>query len=71
MSAPNSIPEEHLANVCKRGQGEACCRYAALTPGTGYTCEKFTDLGPYLNQRLAAGQLRSKGDNCPGLPDPH
>lgn len=67
----NSVAEatyptkEDMDNLCLAGHGENTCRY--LTIGVkGPSCEKHSDLGPFLDRRVQAGLMEAKGDNCPG-----
>lgn len=60
---PN-LTDEHVNGVCRPGTEEAC-RY--LTAGSkGWSCEKHTPLGDTIDERVAAGTFRAKGDNCEG-----
>lgn len=66
---PNSradLTDTWTKRVCKIGQGHACCRYLTISGG-GWNCEKHSDLGRYLDQRVAAENMNARGDNCPGL----
>jgi hypothetical protein len=70
------IPDGHLRGVCRAGSAEATCRYIAGTPA-GLQCAKHEDvLSGIIDERVAAGQMRAQGDNCPGIiednkaPDP-
>lgn len=51
--------------VCKTGQGAACCRYLTISPD-GWSCEKHSVFAATLDARAAAGQMRARSDNCPG-----
>lgn len=57
---------EKVKEICKMGQGEACCRY--LTAGAGgFHCEKRTALGRILDARVAEGRMTARGDCCEGV----
>lgn len=61
----NVISEEHLLNVCKRGQKE-CCAYIGFGPD-GWECLKVKPgMKATIDARLAEGSMRAKGDNCAG-----
>lgn len=55
---------EHIEQVCKIGQGAACCKYP-LMGMEGWCCGK---LDPYLKRLIdaAAHRMKAKGDNCEG-----
>lgn len=56
---------EHIKNVCRIGQGIACCRY--LTVGqNGWNCEKHTGLQFLLDERVRKKTITARGDNCEG-----
>lgn len=55
-----------VRSVCKVGQGHACCRYLTMAPD-GWSCEKLTATGRYLDSRVAAETIVARGDNCDGL----
>lgn len=61
------ITDEWTKSVCKIGQGADCCRYLTLSV-KGWDCEKHTDLGRYLDARVATKTITARGDNCLGLP---
>lgn len=61
-----AISQKHLDTVCKRGQGEECCRYLCIDR-SGWMCAKLTPLKTTFDERVADGKMRSKGDNCEGL----
>lgn len=61
------IPEKHLKEVCKVGQGNACCRYI-VADSTGITCAKNNpSLKKTLDHRVASNQMIAMADNCIGL----
>lgn len=59
------LTSDHIKNVCKIGQGELTCSYL-LMGADGYRCCKGTEIENIILQRLAAGTMKSKGDNCEG-----
>jgi hypothetical protein len=56
---------EQVRNICKAGQGNACCRYLVIGP-MGFECVKSTDLKDYLDARVAMETMVARGDNCEG-----
>lgn len=64
MTVAGVIDKERLYNVCKVGQGAACCRYISASKD-GICCEKFTGLGRMIDLRVH--EMTAKGDNCEGL----
>lgn len=61
-----TVPSNREAHdLCKVGQGAACCRYLAMSV-RGWSCEKLTPLGRLLDARVERGEMNARGDNCPG-----
>lgn len=60
---------DHVQNVCKIGQGAACCKY--LVMGTkGFECLKVTEWGKDLiDDNWVKTVHVSQGDNCDGVKD--
>lgn len=56
---------EYAKEICKMGQGQECCRYLTMHPD-GFSCEKHGELRKYLDCRVIAGTITSRGDNCEG-----
>ena len=56
---------EQVKNVCKAGQGNACCRYLVIGIH-GFECVKQTDMREYLDARVAMETMVARADNCPG-----
>jgi hypothetical protein len=56
---------EHVKNVCKVGQGNACCRYLVIS-ADGFECMKGTDMKAYLDARVAMETMVARADNCDG-----
>ena len=64
---PEYPNDDYVKDICKIGQGAACCRYLALSGGV-WSCEKSVPQQKmYLDQRVADGSINARGDNCPGL----
>ena len=64
-----SLTKEQIDDVCKMGQGAECCRYL-YADGDGMHCGKVVPaMQAMIDQRVAAGLMRSVGDNCEGVPD--
>jgi hypothetical protein len=57
--------KEYLNEVCKIGQGHACCRYI-VAGADGITCAKLTYLKDTIDARVAAETFTARGDNCEG-----
>jgi hypothetical protein len=67
VTLPANFTDEHRRDVCRIGQGAACCRY--LTVGVqGWCCEKRTSLRHTLDARVS--QMTAQGDNCDGIFEP-
>lgn len=61
------IPKEHVAAKCQPGT-KSCCRYL-MFGGEGFLCGKVNSkLRKFADDR--AEQMRAKGDNCEGYPQP-
>jgi hypothetical protein len=56
---------DHVKNVCKVGQGNACCRYLVIS-ASGFECVKKTDMKAYLDARVAMETMIARADNCDG-----
>lgn len=58
--------DAEVKSLCKIGQGDACCRY--LTMGSdGWGCAKLSrELRKQIDERVTAGTMNAKGDNCSG-----
>ena len=58
----------HVEEICKVGQGAACCRF--LVGGAeGLRCAKlYPELAEQIERRHAVGAMIARGDNCPGKP---
>ena len=59
------IPDLHLKEACKIGQGNACCRYLTVGPD-GFECAKNTSLKCLLDRRVQKNLIVAQGDNCDG-----
>lgn len=59
------LTADHIKNTCKIGQGELTCGYL-LIGLDGYRCCKGTEIENIILQRLAAGTMKAKGNNCEG-----
>jgi hypothetical protein len=60
------IPQEHLKEVCKIGQGDKCCRYV-YADGDGIQCAKLDDaFRTMIDTKVALGLFVAIGDNCGG-----
>ena len=63
---PTFPDDEWTRQVCRIGQGQACCRYLTMSPA-GWSCEKYGSLKAHLDRRVAANSITAQGDNCEGL----
>ena len=60
------MTEQHLTATCRPGTAE-CCRYLAVG-ASGWLCLKLdASLRAHRDARVAAGTMRARGDNCPGV----
>jgi hypothetical protein len=70
MSAKSQkdYPDDTWArDVCKAKQGAACCRYLTLGGDpVGWSCAKHSWLRSFIDNRVALGTMKARGDNCPG-----
>jgi hypothetical protein len=48
-----------VRDVCKRGQGAACCRYLVIAPG-GWSCAKHSALRELIDERFLAGTMTAQ-----------
>ena len=59
------IPDEHLREVCKIGQGNECCRYI-LCGRNGFECGKRDTLKKFIDDQVLGNEMAAQGDNCDG-----
>lgn len=57
---------KYLSEVCKIGQGKACCRYI-VAGAKGIECAKTTSLKPTIDARVES--MVAQSDNCDGVTD--
>ena len=57
--------EAYVREVCRIGQGHACCRYLTMGAG-GWDCAKNTSIRRILDERVVMENIVARGDNCPG-----
>ena len=63
------MTDEYLKDVCKLGQGEACCRYIGVGIGRGFWCAKSDpELKKTIDQLVH--NMNAQGDNCSADPNP-
>lgn len=62
-----NIPELHLREVCKIGEGGETCRYIGLSDG--FTCLKHSSLKETLDSQVKRNAITAQGDNCDGPKD--
>lgn len=61
------LPEEHLKEICKLGQGSLACRFLIFDCQTlQCECAKGTSLENTVNERKE--KMRCRGNNCSGPP---
>lgn len=61
-----TIAQSHVTDVCRPGVGAETCRYLLMGPG-GWDCGKESSLAALLDDRVRAGTMRARGDNCAGM----
>jgi predicted AAA+ superfamily ATPase len=64
--AQETFTDERLQNICRIGQGHACCRYL-LAGSKGFECGKHSVFKSLLDKRVANEEMVARGDNCEGL----
>lgn len=64
---PPGLTDGQIKGLCKIGSGPATCAYLMYGPN-GFQCSKGTDMQRAIEERLTAGQMTAKGDNCSGPP---
>jgi len=64
--SPVIISEETSKEICKRGQGEDCCRYL-MNNGGNWNCGKGSNFEAMINEK--AGTMSAKSNNCSGPPN--
>jgi hypothetical protein len=63
------VPDEHVANTCRPGEGFKTCRYLMMrcTEPRGWGCGKADGtFKSILDDRVAQNSIVAQGDNCPG-----
>lgn len=63
------VSTDQVQNLCKMGQGSACCMYLTFTPGHGMTCERHGPLADTIFKRASSGQMVAESINCTGYPN--
>lgn len=64
--SPVIVLEQTSIEVCKRGQGEKCCRYLIVN-GANWCCAKDSNFQSAIDERFAS--MKAKGNNCSGPPN--
>lgn len=60
------ISNEHLAHICKYGQGSSCCKYVVFFAAKqDFFCVKKSEHKQKIDDY--ADHMTAKGDNCEGL----
>lgn len=65
---PHKLTDDHSERICQRGKGAVTCSFL-MFGGNGFECGKSSSFEGGIRQKLAAGTLKSKGDNCSGPPN--
>ena len=68
LQSEDILTPKHIDEVCKRGQGNACCCYLVLN-GKGFECARVSgSIGLALNfqDRIREGTMNAKSFNCGG-----
>jgi len=63
----------HLTQACRPGRGEKTCAFLIFGGGPGddagaWSCAKGSSFETPIREKIAAGEMRAKGDNCTGAP---
>lgn len=56
---------DYIIDVCKIGQGAACCKYLGVG-SKGFECMKVSDLKALIDDKWVKERHVAQGDNCPG-----
>ena len=64
MEKKKELSKDQMDNVCKMGQGNACCRYIISSPD-GILCGK-DDPGTKMTLDNRVEKMTAQGDNCEG-----
>ncbi len=59
------LTDDHVRETCRPGAGAETCRYLTMS-AVGWSCEKHSSLADTLDDRVAAGTMVARGDNCEG-----
>jgi hypothetical protein len=59
------ISDKHVKGVCKIGQKTKTCRFLTISQA-GWSCEKSTVLGKFLNSRAEKMAQIARGIGCEG-----
>lgn len=62
---PIRLADGYVREVCKVGQGAACCRYLAIGD-KGWSCLKLDALKGIVDARAEAGTMVARSNNCAG-----
>jgi len=65
MSQDDYITEQHAAQVCLIGKSTKTCRFITMSQ-LGWSCEKNTIIGKFLNMRAERMAQINRGINCEG-----
>jgi hypothetical protein len=65
----SDLTTDYAKEVCKIGQGAACCRYLTMDKD-GWDCAKWTSLRFTLDDRVENNEMNAHGDNCEGVETP-
>ena len=64
------LSDDHVKDVCRRGQGAATCSFLVVT--SGWHCAKepeFQSVYQTIAVRRFTESMNAMGDNCSGPPD--
>lgn len=68
QKAISPLTEDYVKGTCKPGTDD-CCRYLLLGKN-GWGCAKLISrLKQHFDDRVADGNIKAVGDNCPGVPN--
>ncbi len=64
---PDTLSDAKVEKVCGLGKGSKTCSFLVMG-ADGFECAKKTAIETVIRQRLEAGTMNAKGDNCSGPP---
>lgn len=62
------LTQKQVNELCRPGKQDETCAFLGMADGK-WLCTKGTDMEPIIMERLEAGSMTAKGDNCSGPPN--